>query len=47
MGSPLAPTLSKVFITKIKNDFINNQSNCLKLLFYYRVANDIFVVTRG
>ena len=43
MKSPLAPALAKVFLTKIKNDFINKQSNHLKILFYYRFVDDIFV----
>ena len=30
MGSPLAPALAEVFLTKIENDIINNQLNPLK-----------------
>ena len=44
MGSPLALALAEVFLTKIENDFINNPSNPLKILFYYRFVDDIFVI---
>ena len=44
MGSPLAPALAEVFLTKIENDFINNPLNPLKILFYYRFVDDIFVI---
>ena len=44
MGSPLAPALAEVFLTKIENDFINNPSNPLKFLLYYRFVDDIFVI---
>ena len=44
MGSPLAPALAEIFLTKIENDFINNPSNPLKILFYYRFVDDIFVI---
>ena len=44
MGSPLAPALAEVFLTKIENDFINKPSNPLKILFYYRFVDDIFVI---
>ena len=43
MGSPLAPALTEVFFTKIENDFIN-KPNPLKILFYYRFVDDIFVI---
>ena len=33
MGSPLAPALAEVFLTKIENDFINHPSNPLKFYF--------------
>ena len=41
MESPLAPAIAGVFLTKIENDFINNPSNPLKILFYYRCVDDI------
>ena len=44
MGSPWAPALAQVFLTKIENDFINHPSNPLKILFYYRFVDDIFVI---
>ena len=44
MGSSLAPALAEVFFTKIKNEFIINSSNPLGILFYYRCADDIFVI---
>ena len=44
MGSPLAPALAEVFLTKIENAFINNPSNPLKILFYYRFVDDNFVI---
>ena len=44
MGSPLAPVLAEVFLTKIENDFINNPSNPLKILFYYWFVDDLFVI---
>ena len=44
MGSPLAPALAEIFLTKIENDFINNPFNPLKILFYYRFVDDIFVI---
>jgi hypothetical protein len=44
MGSPLAPALAEVFLTKIENDFINNPSNPLGIIFYYRFVDDIFVI---
>ena len=44
MGSPLAPALAEVFLTKIKNEFINNPSNPLGILFCYRFVDDIFVI---
>ena len=44
MGSPLAPALAEVFLTKIENEYINNPSNPLGILFYYRFVDDIFVI---
>ena len=44
MGSTLASALAEVFLTQIENDFINNPSNLLKILFYYRFLDDIFVI---
>ena len=44
MGSPLAPALAEVFLTKIEHDFINHPSYPLKILFYYRFVDDIFVI---
>ena len=44
MGSPLAPALVEVFLTKFENDFINHPSTPIKILFYYRFVDDIFVI---
>ena len=44
LGSPLAPALAEVFLTKIETDFINNLSNPVKFLFYYRFIDGIFVI---
>ena len=38
LGSSLAPALDEVFLTKIKNDFINNPSNPLKLLILLSIC---------
>ena len=43
MGYPLAPAFAEVFLKKIENDFINKPSNPLKILFYYRFVDDIFL----
>lgn len=43
MGFPLAPALAEVCFTKIYNDFINYPSNPLKIVFYYRFDDNIFV----
>ena len=42
--SPFPPALAELFLTKIKNDLINNLSNFLKMLFYYWFFDDIFVI---
>ena len=44
MGSPLAPALAEVFLTKIENALIINPSNPLGILFYYQFVDDIFVI---
>ena len=44
MGSPLAPALAEVFLTKIENEFIINSSKFLGILFYYWFVDDIFVI---
>ena len=44
MGSPLAPALAEVFLTKLENEFITNSSNHLGILFYYRFVHDIFLI---
>ena len=45
MASLLASALAGVFLTTIKNDVINNPSNPLKMLLYYRIFDDIFVIS--
>ena len=48
MGSLFAPALAEVLLTKSENDFINNPSNPLIILFYYRFVDNIFCyVIRG
>ena len=44
MGSPLAPALAEVFLRNLENKFINIPLNPLKILFYYRFVDDIFVI---
>ena len=44
MGSQLALTLAKVFLTKVLHDFINHLSNPLKMLLYYYFVDDICVI---
>ena len=38
IGSPLAPALAEVFLTKIENDFINHPSNPLKIFILLSIC---------